>query len=1070
MKSRHFYILFLLLLALPNRLSSQIIKENYVQSTMFLDKNGTNKLTEIQYYDGLGRPIQRAAFGINTSGKYVHYSQDYDTRGRLIKDYLPVVGEAIPDFVGKYSYRDKMQSTYGDTCAYTNYEYDVTSRKVSTMKAGAAWHNNDKLIETNYVTNAANSVKRYEAPLDKISLVKNGYYAANTLYGEERIDEDGHQTVVFKDKLGRVVLERRNGNNDTYYVYNILGQLRYVLSPEYQNSGYKDLYAYEYRYDSKGRCVKKIFPSCEYIQYWYDNADRPIFMQDARLRSEGLYRFMLYDNQGRISIEGVCSSCNRGETINTATYTGTSQSFGSTGYILKFANLITNPIIEKAYYYDNYNFINTYSAKCPILADSLRLTSSNNATGLNTGYIEIASNGEMLVDVIYYDNKGRKSSSRSLTLGKRYISSTISYTYKGDVKQTRIAEYRTNANQPILQLQSTQTNHYDISSGKLSSTTLTVGSGNTEQSRTIQSFVYDDLGRVIKNTRSGNAGAVEYEYNLHGWITKLSGRGYEEELFYTEGNGTPYYSGNISSRLWTTDNGGLYRGYIYTYDKLNRLTRAQYGEHRDISDNPNRYTEAVLAYSANGAIERIQRHGLKNDGVYGKVDNLNIELNGNQIQKITDDALPVYLADAVDFDDGADLSTEYTYNGNGALVSDANKGIAYIEYDRRNYLQKIQFTNGNTIRYIYSPSGKKLRTIYVTAINNIIVPLGSTVELSGTQILTVDSTDYSGGIIYKNNIAKRLLFEGGYVDLGATPAFRYYTKDFQGNNRVVCDESGNILQTVHYYPFGGVYADAGNGASVQPYKLGGKELDRMHGLDWYDFSARSYDATTMRWTAIDPLAEKFYHISPYTYCLNNPISYIDEDGKVPIINIVGAFLGAGTEYFLQVAKNQPSDNLVERYTDIDWLDVGIAATEGFLTSGSSVVRRSAARTSISIGSSIISSTFDYKDNDFSLNEKFMEDNINGLKKETTLWTAERMLRLHKLKVNKTTEVVRKTHHTFNKKFDGDKARKTQTLIKRYNEQTEKVNDALSTYAFPFIYDITNTKKTDDEEEQEKEWQ
>lgn len=100
----------------------------------------------------------------------------------------------------------------------------------------------------------------------------------------------------------------------------------------------------------------------------------------------------------------------------------------------------------------------------------------------------------------------------------------------------------------------------------------------------------------------------------------------------------------------------------------------------------------------------------------------------------------------------------------------------------------------------------------------------------------------------------------------------------------------------------------------------------------------------------------------------------------------------------------------------------------------------------------------------------MEDNINGLKKETILWTAERMLRLHKLKVNKTTEVVRKTHHTFNKKFDGDKARKTQTLIKRYNEQTEKVNDALSTYAFPFIYDITNTKKTDDEEEQEKEWQ
>ena len=59
------------------------------------------------------------------------------------------------------------------------------------------------------------------------------------------------------------------------------------------------------------------------------------------------------------------------------------------------------------------------------------------------------------------------------------------------------------------------------------------------------------------------------------------------------------------------------------------------------------------------------------------------------------------------------------------------------------------------------------------------------------------------------------------------------------------------------------------------YQYSGQEFDRMNGLDLYDFHARQYDPVLGRFTTPDPLSEKYYHISPYAYCLNNPIKLID---------------------------------------------------------------------------------------------------------------------------------------------------------------------------------------------------
>ena len=170
----------------------------------------------------------------------------------------------------------------------------------------------------------------------------------------------------------------------------------------------------------------------------------------------------------------------------------------------------------------------------------------------------------------------------------------------------------------------------------------------------------------------------------------------------------------------------------------------------------------------------------------------------------------------------------------------------------------VTFSDGSSITYSYAADGTKLRTVHI---------------ISGTST----QKDYCANVLYENGVQKLLLTEEGYVDLSvSTPAYYYYLKDHQGNNRVVINSSGTVAEMNHYYPFGSVFASTGN---VQPYKYNGKELDTKKGLNWYDYGARHYDVMLGRWFVVDPLAEKYYSLSPFVYCGNNSVRFIDPNGK-----------------------------------------------------------------------------------------------------------------------------------------------------------------------------------------------
>ena len=190
----------------------------------------------------------------------------------------------------------------------------------------------------------------------------------------------------------------------------------------------------------------------------------------------------------------------------------------------------------------------------------------------------------------------------------------------------------------------------------------------------------------------------------------------------------------------------------------------------------------------------------------------------------------------------------------------------------------LQFTEGHTTAYLYDAAGVKRRVKQVTTTENLLVPMGSTLPVPTDKIAVSTQTDYCSNVIYENGILSRILVDDGYITMsGTTPTYHYYIQDHLGNNRVVFNQNGTIEQTNHYYPFGMTFGE-GIDNSDNRYKYNNKELDRMHGLDLYDYGARHYDAAIGRWGVIDPLAEKYYNVSPYAYCMNNPMKYIDPNG------------------------------------------------------------------------------------------------------------------------------------------------------------------------------------------------
>jgi hypothetical protein len=149
------------------------------------------------------------------------------------------------------------------------------------------------------------------------SVTTSQNYPVNTLYKNIVKDEDGHETINFKNRYNQIILSRKiissNEKADTYYVYNLYDQLVYIIPPLASVSPVMDnniltKLCYQNIYDIKNRLVRKKLPGKDWEYFIYDKQDRLVLTQDANLGVNKQWLFSKYDKFGRVAYTGIHSS------------------------------------------------------------------------------------------------------------------------------------------------------------------------------------------------------------------------------------------------------------------------------------------------------------------------------------------------------------------------------------------------------------------------------------------------------------------------------------------------------------------------------------------------------------------------------------------------------------------------------------------------------------------------------------------------------------------------------------------------------------------------------------------
>ena len=828
------FCLSLILLIAACAMSAQVGTPSYVLTRTMLNDIGNSYLDNITYYDGLGRPfqtVQKAVQAGNAVNKKLATLQEYDAVGRETNGWLPIpVTSSV--YLAPASFKSGAPGKYGnDSRPYSQsvYEASPLNRVLQQYGPGAAWYSAGRAVKTEYLTNtgvAPLNCRYYSVTGSYVLSGGTASYASGQLSVVKTTDEDLNVSYTFTDKMGHVVLTRQmkgSETHDTYYVYDDKGNLCFVLQPMYQSSANLDQYAFQYKYDGRNRCIWKKLPGAGYVEMVYDNADRLVFSQDGNQRalSTGNWMYYKYDGLNRLTEQGTCT--------NKVTTSG------------------TNVLVQ--HFYDSYAFRSQAGFNNSNFPDD---ASGNGKGALTASVATVLGSSNKIYTAYYYDIKGRVAKTvQSNLLGGYDVTATV-YTFTD--KPATVTHTHTASGKPTrTEMYTYSYNHAD----RLLKVEHTLGGTKI----TLADYAYDNLGRLQSKSLHGSAtNKLTYAYNVRSWLTGISGSKFTQNLYYNTGNGTACYTGNISSMTWKAGNESTIRGYKFTYDGLSRLMNATYGETAGINTNTNRFSENVTAYDKNGNIKTLQRYGQTAASSYGLIDNLTFTLGGNLLSRVDDAAAASAYNGGFEFKDGVKQANEYTYDSNGNLTKDLNKGISNISYNCLNLPSAVTFSDGSTIVYTYAADGAKLKTVH---------------KIGGTTT----TTDYCGNVIYENGVQKLLLTEEGYVTL-SDGKYHYYLKDHQGNNRVVINQSGTVEEANHYYPFGGVFASSGN---VQPYKYNGKEYDGKKGLNWYDYGARHYDAALGRFTTNDRFSEKYHSLSPYQYGANNPVNTIDINGDSLLI-------------------------------------------------------------------------------------------------------------------------------------------------------------------------------------------
>ncbi|WP_157676798.1 DUF6443 domain-containing protein [Chryseobacterium sp. T16E-39] len=793
--------------------------ENYIQSRTYLDSvqassTSARQINTVQYFDGLGRPKQVVNVKASPLGRDLVTPIQYDGFGRQTRDYLPVpqlstnggvlytqtpnvsdfpVGDPAGIYPGERAFSEK------------TLENSPLDKILDQKQVGIAWA--AKPVVFGYLINTATDVRRYTTittPVENRTDYKltvapndtntaNGYYKANQLYRNSVKDEDGNETIEFKNGKGQVVLVRKvinaTDNADTYYVYNEYGQLAFVIPPKASFS-IKGLVAgttitgavltdlcYQYRYDGKNRLVEKKLPGKGWEFMVYNKADQLVMTKDVKLAGKNQWLFTKYDQFGRVVYTGLINNPGSRLSLQNAVDTNANiyETRSTTAFTLNgmpvYYSTVASPVSNVAQIL-SINYYDTYPPGTPAAPNTFgqKLLTDNpggkvTTKGLPTAsYVKNIEDDNWTKNYNYYDKKGRVTGTYSINHLGGYTQTETEFDFAGAAKRSNTTHLRKQGEIAVLvkerfvyDAQNRLKQHYHQVDN------------NPEELLTDNT--YNELSQLSTKKVGNNLQSIDYAYNIRGWMTDinknqmsvadLGGKLFAYKIKYNQKEGITNpdsvlfsgknveakYNGNIAEVDWRSvetigANPSLTpKRYGYVYDALNRLTAGYYQNPNNPTSKEN--TES-LAYDLNGNITTLYRTSVMQGTIATKIDDLVYTYAGNQATTIKDNS-----ANKTGYEGIAGLPITYDLNGNMETMAD--KSISGIVYNYLNLPNKLTIDKGTQVAEIstkYSSDGTKLRKENYTSFTGVAGTTWSKIitdYLDGFQYLNQTSSEGSGG-------------------------------------------------------------------------------------------------------------------------------------------------------------------------------------------------------------------------------------------------------------------------------------------------------------------------------------
>ena len=943
-------------------------QQNYVATYMprdsgVFDPLGTNISTcamirSIQYFDGLGRPIQAIQVkGNSDATRDMIQPTAYDQYGRSNVQYLPYTtqtgytgGYRADALTGSNGYSNSGQKSfylptdemnYKDITspyAKTGFESSPLNRIVEQGAPGEAWqftgagdaNSSNHTLRTSYATNdqttlftgtltASRVVALYQAstnPDQSKNLIRsngNAIYAPGQLILTIRRDEnwqpaDGCAGTVeeYKDKEEKIIVKRTYNLTapghaeilSTYYVYDEAGRLAFVLPPKAGP-------------DATGTAINQTTLDNLCYQYRYDERNR---LTQKKLPGKG-WEFMVYNKVDQMVMSQDANQRNKTpqewtftkyDALGRAVITGVYPYPGSTA-----DTSVSGPGLAVLQFLQNYS--NTQGT----------LWEKRDPGNIATGYSNQAApqgTASAYLSVNYYDDyaiaglpaayippanasiqtKSLQTASKTNVLGTADMLWRVSYYDEGGRNIKTYKQHYLGGTASV--------NNYDAISSTYDFTDAvtttqrqhyTTASTTTPKVTIDNSYSYDHMGRKLKSWQQIRNGALAAD------TRKLISKVEYNEI------------GQLwKKHLHSTDSVNFLQDVTYTYNERGwmRSNSAQlFQQQLQYNTGTNKQYNGNIAYQSwgTGASPDAQTYTYT-------YDKLNRLLSGNATDNNNENAIAYDLMGNITnlkrYAAGTlmdELQYNYTVSSNPTnqlqTVNDLSTNNAGQKAGLTSYTYDA---NGN----LTSDNSKEITGISYNLLNLPVTIAGKnttyTYDAGGQKLRrviggsTTESSDYIGGIQYDavGGATPTISFiqteEGRALTNGTTEYnYEYTLADHLGNSRVnfVTASGGAIqVQVDNYYPFG---LDI-RGSEVSPknnYLYNKKELQENLGI--YDYGARFYDPVIGRWTSVDPLAGKMPSASMYSYCFNNPLGFIDKDGLVPLDVFIKHKSYRGSSYY-----------------------------------------------------------------------------------------------------------------------------------------------------------------------------